>query len=129
MLASCASRSPLHHLEADGTVEVDAAPEAWNVEASGPECVSRPTACLKDDFGPNKALKLVFDECTGSVGKSCGDMTLVFDAQGCLLTLNEISQYSPAFVACVERVVSGTRWLCAVGKGGTSYHLLDACGP
>ena len=52
------------------------------------------------------------------------EQRMVFDADGCLVALNNIHTYSASFVACVEKTASATRWLCAPGK---SLNMFQGC--
>lgn len=124
----CASRSTLHATRADGgdlDAAVDAPVETSSREVAGSACAARPSACPVDDFGPLKTAQAVFAECTAATGAACGDLRLVFDAEGCLERIEEIAQYSTAFVDCVERTVGARRWQCAIG--GAGYHMLESC--
>lgn len=126
LLPACASRSALHAVGDDASVIVDAAPETYDREASGAACMSRPTSCPRDDFGPLKGVTAVYDACVMKVGAACGDMTMVFDDDGCLVALLGIQGYSPAFVDCVEKTASATRWICAPGK---RLNMFQGCAP
>jgi hypothetical protein len=124
---SCASRSALLR-ENDATVPdaaIDTRPEAWSREVSGPTCADRPSTCPVDDFGPLKTVQSVFEQCSGEVGKACGDLRLVFDQDGCLAMIDEVVYYPTPFVDCVQRVTSAKRWQCAIGGG--AYHMFEAC--
>jgi len=122
----CASRSALHASDA-GVAEtaIDAGPETWGVDASGAECLTRPTVCPRGDFGAIATVTATYEECAKST-PACGDLTMVFDAEGCLVRISEISEYPATFVECVERAVSANRWLCADNK---NLHMAQACAP
>ncbi len=128
LCAGCASRSTLDATRADASgvdVVVDAPPETWSRETSGSACMERPTTCPVDDWGPLRTVQAVYEECTVATGRACGDLRLVFDAEGCLRAIEDISFYSPAFVDCVARVANAKRWQCA--GGGAAYHMFQSC--
>jgi hypothetical protein len=130
-LASCASRSTLHaqsDASAPADVVVDAAPETWSREVTGSECSTRPTACVKDDFGPRNTIASVFQTCAAEAPMPCGDLVLEFELDGCLKRISGIVDYSPAFVDCVARTVSANRWLCATADNHI-FHMAEACVP
>lgn len=126
---ACASRSTLDATRADtgadADVAVDTAPETWSRETSGSSCAERPTTCPVDDWGPLRTVQAVYEECTALTGKACGDLRLVFDAEGCLRAIEDIASYSPAFVDCVARLANAKRWQCA--SGGAAYHMFQSC--
>jgi hypothetical protein len=126
--SACASRSTLHAERADAVdaaEPVDVAPDTWAREVSGATCSERPAMCPVDDWGPARAVQELFAECTAATGVACGDLRLVFDGEGCLAAIDEIATYSPAFVDCVARAASATRWKCA--SGGAAYHMFQSC--
>lgn len=126
--SSCASRSSLHAHRADAgdtAAPADVGPETWERAVSGAPCGDRPAICPVDDWGPTRAVEAVFAECTAALGASCGDLRLVFNADGCLARIDEITAYSPDFVDCVARAASVARWKCAAG--GAAYHMFQSC--
>ncbi len=130
--SACASRSTLHAHRAevgdDVDASVDTGPETWAHEV-GPApvaCADRPATCPVDDWGPLRAVQAVYEECSAATGSACGDLRLVFDTEGCLSAIDEITTYSPTFVDCVERAASAKRWTCANG-GGRAYHMFQSC--
>jgi len=138
LVAGCASRSQLDHAprgdageellvdaSAVDTALPDTAGETWSREAGGDACLARPVTCLiGHDFGPSKGVADVFTQCTTTVGAACGDLLMVFDADGCLAEVRDIREYSSAFVDCVLKTAGATRWECAAGK---SLRMLEAC--
>lgn len=99
--------------------------ETWSLEAGGPTCATREVSCrIGHDFGPSKGVADVFTQCSATVGAACGDLLMVFDADGCLVEVRDIREYSPAFVECVARLGGATRWECAAGK---NLRMLQAC--
>lgn len=136
----CASRSTLDRSPRDDA-EVDAGVgdvvrvdteladlgggETWSLEAGGSTCATREVSCrIGHDFGPSKAVADVFTECAASTGAACGDLSLAFDAEGCLVEVREIREYSAAFVDCVAGLATKTRWECAAGK---TLRMFQAC--
>lgn len=149
LLAGCASRSQLDRtarLDADAaldaadaaeteppldTGDADAEPDlgfdTWSREAGREDCLSRPLSCFSDhDFGPRLAIAAVYDQCSKETGSRCGDLTMVFDGDGCLVEVAGIRDYSPAFVDCVVRMASTTRWECGQNRG---LRMLESCAP
>lgn len=128
LFLGCASRSTLHasaNSDATSEITVDSPAETYGREASASDCSARATSCPKDDFGPLKGVTAVFDVCN-TTRDACGDMTLVFNDDGCLVELAGIQDYKPAFVECVLREASATRWLCAPGK---RLQMFQGCPP
>ena len=126
LAVGCASRSSLPGGDtsmADAAIEV--APDAWSRDVSGSTCAERTSTCPVDDFGPLKTVQAVYEECAAATGAACGDLVLVFDAEGCLARIADITYYSPAFVECVARVTGAKRWQCAIG--GNSLHMFESC--
>lgn len=121
LLVGCASRSTLY-AQTDVAPVVDSGPETYSRTVGAGDCPMRPTSCPKDDFGPLKGVTATYEAC--SDGGACGDMTMVFDAEGCLVALNNIHTYSPSFVDCVATRASATRWLCAPSK---SLQMFQGC--
>lgn len=127
-LPACASRSTLHADKSDAAepdVIVDTPEETWSRETGGATCSERPAICPMDDWGPIRAVAAIYEKCGAETGAACGDLRLSFDAEGCVVLIDEISRYSPAFVECVAREASATRWQCA--KGGAAYHMFQSC--
>ncbi len=135
LIAGCASRSTLHSVKADATMDdvdasmdtdlPDTAVETWSQEVgAGPVCGSQPADCPPDDFGPRFAIGRVYDACVAEVAKECGDLFLAFDDAGCLVEVREIRHFSPAFIACVVAQVSPRKWRCAPGK---TLRMFEAC--
>jgi hypothetical protein len=121
IVLGCASRSTLY-AQSDAAPPADTAPETYSRTIDAADCMARPTSCPKDDFGPLKGVTATYEACTD--GSACGDMTMVFDGNGCLVALNNVQTYSPSFVACVEKTASATRWICAPGK---SLQMFQGC--
>lgn len=131
---ACASRSTLHSQRSDAQAadaDVDPGPidtgasEAHSEEvAPGPACATRAPDCPIDDFGPRFALIKTYETCAAAVASECGDLYLVFDAEGCLVEVKDIRDFSPAFVACVIDWVGAHRWQCGSNK---TFRMLQAC--
>ncbi|MBI2392640.1 MAG: hypothetical protein HYV09_23850 [Deltaproteobacteria bacterium] len=151
LLAGCASRSQLDRaarLDPDAadaadatqasddtaldTGAVDAEPpdlgfDTWSREAGRDDCFSRPLSCFSDhDFGPRLAIAEVYNQCSKETGPACGDLTMVFDGDGCLVEVAAIRDYSSAFIDCVVRMASTTRWECGQNRG---LRMLESCAP
>ena len=132
LFTGCASRSTLHAHDTDASAPpetaIDVGPETYSREVFGSECAARPTACVKDDFGPRNTVASVFQSCAVESPNPCGDLVLEFSADGCLIAISGITEYSPTFVDCVARTVSANRWLCATADNN-KFHMTEACPP
>ncbi|MBL8714975.1 MAG: hypothetical protein JNL79_03220 [Myxococcales bacterium] len=132
----CASRSSLASLKADASEDsaletdpdasrFDTTSEARTEEvAPGPACATRPGDCPIDDFGPRFALIKAYETCASAVASECGDLYLVFDAEGCLLEVKDIRDFSKAFVDCIIGHVGASRWMCGSNK---TFRMYQAC--
>lgn len=136
-LFGCASRSQLDRTaptndatSADVTVSDTDQPdvltfETWGREVAVSECSARTETCLiGHDFGPSKAVTDVYSACATKLGAACGDLSMVFDAEGCLVEIREIHDYTTAFVDCVAETTSATRWQCAKSR---TLRMFQAC--
>lgn len=133
--SACASRTTLHSQRSDasdaddtdtdpGPIDTGASEARSEEVAPGPACATRAPDCPIDDFGPRFALIKTYETCAAKVANECGDLYLVFDAEGCLAEVKDIRDFSPAFVACVVDWVSAHRWQCGSNK---TFRMLQAC--